>query len=133
MDNKILKEFQLEHVILRSINMNALPLHESADVNMNGKWTLSYEIEEDTLSITAMYHFSFDPATLLEADMKYHLSYKVTGEYDVKDVEKLLPRLASPCAAKNSLLIGEITNQALGGNPIVTVPFIRDAEIISHV
>nr|DAK40400.1 MAG TPA: hypothetical protein [Caudoviricetes sp.] len=42
----------------------------------------------------------------------------------MKEVKKNLVKLAQPCASRNSIMIGQISQYITGGEPLIVVPSV---------
>ena len=97
----------------------------SDNTQMLSKWNLlPVEKQGDELHVKVEYSISFEPKALFSIKTRFKIIYKILEEINMKEVKKNLVELAQPCASRNSMIVGQISQNITGGEPLVVVPSV---------
>lgn len=88
------------------------------------EWNSSYEINEGYFLVKPVYKFYFKPRAFFSIKAEYELAYEVKEEISEKEIIEKLEDLSQPCASKNTMLIGMITQQIMEAEPYITIPYV---------
>jgi hypothetical protein len=97
----------------------------SDDTKMLSRWELlPAEKQGDELHVKVKYSISFEPNALFSIQTQFKIIYRILEEINMKEVNKNLVELAQPCASRNSMMVGQISQYITGGEPLVVVPSV---------
>lgn len=97
----------------------------SDNTQMLSKWELlPAKKQGDELHVKVEYSISFEPNALFSIQTRFKIIYKILEKIDMKEVKKNLVELAQPCASRNSMMVGQISQCITGGEPLVVVPSV---------
>ena len=126
MDHNISSCFLLSRIELEEVhgahgNFELL----SENTQMFSDWELlPAEKNGDELYVRARYSISFEPNALFSIQTQYKIIYKIIEDKGMEKVEENLLELAQPCASRNSMMVGQISQYITGGEPLVVVPAV---------
>lgn len=114
-------EFNLESINGQQINESEADVKEIEDIS---KWEASYEVTKNNeLIIKASHLATFEPKIFFCIETKFSIRYKIVNKVSKEEIQNDLELLAQPCAARNSMLIGYVS-ECITGRPFISVPFV---------
>ena len=114
-------EFTLESIHGRHINEDEIEVKKIEDIS---KWDASYEVTKNNeLIIKVSCIATFEPKIFFCIETKFSVRYKIEDKVSSKEIENDLELLAQPCAARNTMLVGYVS-EYITGTPFITIPFV---------
>lgn len=120
----VLSEVDLQEVTLERINVEHIDSEGDQVLKVKMSWKVSFQRDGEYLLIKPIFNCDVVPAAVFKAETEYRLVYKIKKELTDADIEQNLEELAQPCASRNTLLIGIVSQQIIDGSPLIPIPFV---------